>query len=181
MKSTEFLQAAIDIQAERGKQYDSLEGERSMGRTVKAFNAITGRELSEPEGWLLLQILKDVRQWQNPGAYHHDSALDGVAYAALKAEALSGDGANAKTPQDLMSSSELAPSSEFDRCDLILTPQAKWDYDALRDCLSNSKIYAFREGKILMITARRGGGGQDWMSAEFAANFVTPTRANGLA
>lgn len=89
MKSTEFLQAAIDVQAERGKQYDKPTGERSMGATVTAFNAITGRDLSEAEGWLLLQTLKDVRQWQNPGKYHHDSALDGVAYSALKAEALS--------------------------------------------------------------------------------------------
>lgn len=88
MKSTEFLQAAIDTQAERGKQYDSPEGERSMGRTVQAFNAITGRDLTEAEGWLLLQVLKDVRQWSAEG-YHHDSALDGVAYASLKAEALS--------------------------------------------------------------------------------------------
>lgn len=88
MKATEFLQAAIDTQAERGKQYDSPEGERSMGRTVQAFNAITGRDLTEAEGWLLLQVLKDVRQWQNPDKYHHDSALDGVAYASLKAEAL---------------------------------------------------------------------------------------------
>lgn len=88
MRSTEFLQAAIDVQAERGKQYDSPEGERSMGRTVQAFNAITGRDLTEADGWLFMQVLKDVRQWQNPEAYHHDSALDGVAYASLKAEAL---------------------------------------------------------------------------------------------
>lgn len=96
MKATEFLQAAIDTQAERGKQYDSPEGERSMGRTVQAFNAITGRDLTEAEGWLLLQLLKDVRQWQNPDKYHHDSALDGVAYASLKAEAL----CNAPRPID---------------------------------------------------------------------------------
>lgn len=89
MKSTEFLQAAIDVQAERGVTYDKPTGERSMGATVTAFNAITGRDLSEAEGWLLLQTLKDVRQWQNPSKYHHDSALDGVAYSALKAEALS--------------------------------------------------------------------------------------------
>lgn len=89
MKSTEFLQAAIDVQAERGVTYDTPTGERSMGATVTAFNAVTRRDLSEAEGWLLLQILKDVRQWQNPSKYHHDSALDGVAYSALKAEALS--------------------------------------------------------------------------------------------
>lgn len=91
MKSTEFLQAAIDVQAERGKQYDSPEGERSMGRTVQAFNAITGRDLTEAEGWLLLQVLKDVRQWSARG-FHYDSALDCVSFASLKGEALSTGG-----------------------------------------------------------------------------------------
>ena len=100
MKSTDFLQAAIDVQAERGKQYDQPTGERSMGRTVTAFNAITGRDLTEAEGWLLLQVLKDVRQWQNPSQYHHDSALDGVAYASLKAEALHEAGAGNKVPSE---------------------------------------------------------------------------------
>lgn len=90
LTSVGYLQAAIDVQVERGKQYDSPEGERSMGRTVHAFNAITGRDLTEAEGWLLLQVLKDVRQWQNPDKFHEDSALDCVAYAALKAEALAG-------------------------------------------------------------------------------------------
>lgn len=89
MKSTEILQAAIDIQAARAAEYDQPGGERSMGRTVQAFNAITGRDLTEAEGWLLLQVLKDVRQWSAKD-YHHDSALDGVAYSALKAEALAG-------------------------------------------------------------------------------------------
>lgn len=86
--SVDFLQAAIDVQAERGKQYDAPDGKRSMGRTVQAFNAITGRDLTESEGWLLLQVLKDVRQRQNPDKFHEDSALDGVAYSSVKAEAL---------------------------------------------------------------------------------------------
>lgn len=86
--STYFLQAAIDVQAERGKQYDISGRERSMGKTVHAFNAITGRDLTEAEGWLLIQVLKDVRQWQNPDKFHEDSALDCVAYSSLKAEAL---------------------------------------------------------------------------------------------
>lgn len=73
---------------ERGKQYDKPDGERSMARTVEAFNAITGHNLSEPDGWLLLQVLKDVRQWQTPGKAHPDSLQDCIAYAALKAEAL---------------------------------------------------------------------------------------------
>jgi hypothetical protein len=86
MNAPELLQKAADIMTERGKQYDKPEGERSMGKCVQAFNTITGQNLTEAEGWLLLQILKDVRQWQRPG-YHQDSAEDCIAYAALKAEA----------------------------------------------------------------------------------------------
>lgn len=82
----EMLNRAAEIMAERGKQYDKPNGERSMGKCVAAFNIITGQDLSEAEGWLLLQLLKDVRQWQQPG-YHADSAEDCIAYAALKAEA----------------------------------------------------------------------------------------------
>lgn len=89
MKSNEFLQAAIDVQKERGAQYDKPSGERSMGATVAAFNCITGFTLEESDGWMLLSILKLVRQSQNPEKYHHDSALDFVAYASLYAEAAS--------------------------------------------------------------------------------------------
>lgn len=89
MKSTEFLQAAIDVQAERGKQYDKPSGERSMAATVSAFNCITGSTIEESDGWMFLGLLKLVRQSQNPEQYHHDSALDFVAYASLYAEAAS--------------------------------------------------------------------------------------------
>lgn len=89
MKSTEFLQAAMDVQAERGKQYDKPSGERSMAATISAFNCITGSMLEESDGWMFLALLKLVRQSQNPEQYHHDSALDFVAYASLYAEAAS--------------------------------------------------------------------------------------------
>ena len=82
-----FLHRAADLMAERGKQYDQPDGERSMAKTVEAFYNITGKRLTEAEGWLFMQILKDVRQWQKP-TYHADSAEDCVAYSALKAEAL---------------------------------------------------------------------------------------------
>lgn len=87
-----LLTRAAELMAERGKQYDKPEGERSMGKAVAAFNAITGRAITEAEGWLLLQVLKDVRLWQRPG-YHADSAEDCVAYGALKAEAKSREAA----------------------------------------------------------------------------------------
>ena len=82
----QLLSKAAAIMEERGKQYDKPDGERSMGKCVDAFNIVTGNSLTEAEGWLLLQILKDVRLFQKPG-YHQDSAEDCIAYAALKAEA----------------------------------------------------------------------------------------------
>lgn len=85
----DMLRAAAKHMEDRASTYDQKGGERSMQRTVAAFNCITGRDLTESEGWLLMQLLKDVRQWQRPGEFHQDSAEDCIAYAALKAEALS--------------------------------------------------------------------------------------------
>ena len=88
MKTTasQILNKAATIMDQRAKQYDQPEGERSMGRTVAAFNMILGRQaITESEGWLLMQILKDVRDRQRT-VPHADSLEDGVAYAALKAE-----------------------------------------------------------------------------------------------
>ena len=85
----DILSAAAKHMADRAKTYDKPGGERSMGKTVEAFNAITGRDLQESEGWLLMQILKDVRDRQRAEP-HVDSLEDGVAYAALKAEARMG-------------------------------------------------------------------------------------------
>jgi len=83
----DFLNKANELMAQRGRTYDQPTGERSMGKTVIAFNAITGQSLTEAEGWLLLQLLKDARQWSRK-EYHPDSAEDGVSFSALKAEAL---------------------------------------------------------------------------------------------
>ena len=87
-KASELLGRAARHMHERAATYDTLDGERSMGKAVTAFNAITGHTLSESEGWLLLQVLKDVRLFTR-SEYHADSAEDCIAYAALKAEAKS--------------------------------------------------------------------------------------------
>ena len=47
--------------------------------------------LTESEGWLLLQVLKDVRDRQRTTP-HRDSLEDAIAYAALKAEARLAEG-----------------------------------------------------------------------------------------
>lgn len=86
LTSADILARAQALQEERAEQYDSPGGERSMGKTVAAFNIIAGRHLTESEGWLLLQILKDVRD-RTTFKPHRESLEDCVSYAALKAEA----------------------------------------------------------------------------------------------
>jgi len=71
---------------DRAATYDEPQGERSMGKTVQAFNAITGRDLAEHEGWLLMALLKMVRSEARKDP-HPDSIEDLVAYGALYGEA----------------------------------------------------------------------------------------------
>lgn len=80
-----LLAAARGHLLDRAATYDKPEGERSMAATVAAFNAQTGRDLAESEGWLLMVNLKIVRDRQRPAA-HRDSCEDLVAYGALYGE-----------------------------------------------------------------------------------------------
>ena len=85
----DVLAAAAKHMADRAATYDKPDGgERSMDATVRAFNAVSGKNLSESEGWLLLACLKAVRLFQRPG-YHEDSGQDLCAYTALLAESKS--------------------------------------------------------------------------------------------
>ncbi len=86
MNALDILNTAAAHMQARAATYDKPEGERSMGKAVQAFNAITGRDLTEQEGWTLLAILKFVRFYQNPSVPHQDSLEDLVAYAALLGE-----------------------------------------------------------------------------------------------
>ena len=79
-----MLTAALGHMEDRAKTYDAPGGERSMGKTVAAFNVITGLVLTEEQGWLFMEILKQVRSQQ--GDYRADNYADMVAYAALRGE-----------------------------------------------------------------------------------------------
>ena len=79
-----MLTAALGHMEDRAKTYDAPGGERSMGKTVAAFNIITGLGLTEEQGWLFMEILKQVRSQQ--GNYRADNYEDMVAYAALRGE-----------------------------------------------------------------------------------------------
>ena len=80
----DFLGAALNHLGDRASTYDNPTGERSMGRTVEAFNAITGHKLTEEQGYLFMCLLKQVRSQQ--GKYKSDSYEDGAAYFALMGE-----------------------------------------------------------------------------------------------
>lgn len=87
------LREAAATVEQRGIERDTGGGEqpqeRSMARTVAAFNALTGRDLSEREGWLFMQILKASRAIASAAncRYNEDDYLDGAAYVALASEA----------------------------------------------------------------------------------------------
>jgi hypothetical protein len=85
-KAQDLLHRAASLMDERGKQYDQRSGERSMQATVTAFNAISGYCLTEADGFLLMAILKMVRD-QSREMPHRDSIDDLVAYASLYGEA----------------------------------------------------------------------------------------------
>lgn len=88
MKAIDLLEQGKSIMQQRGVEYEAdSEQERSFGSVAVAFNAITGKDLTAAEVALLLQILKDVRQWSQD-RLHEDSVIDCVNYAALKGEEL---------------------------------------------------------------------------------------------
>ena len=60
MSAIELLEKAAGHLKDRAETYDKPDGERSIGATVAAFNAVTGDGLmnSEERGWLFMSILK---------------------------------------------------------------------------------------------------------------------------
>lgn len=85
VQARDVLLAGVNHMQDRAATYDRPAGERSMAATVAAFNAITGKDLSEEQGWLLMVLLKAVRS--QAGQFKLDNYEDGAAYFALMAEA----------------------------------------------------------------------------------------------
>lgn len=85
MNAAEILMQGIEEMGDRAKTYDAPQGERSMGKTVEMFKALTGVEMSEEQGWKFMVCLKLVRSEQ--GAHRADNFVDGAAYFGLAGEA----------------------------------------------------------------------------------------------
>ena len=87
MNAAQLLGAAAACLQQRGVQYDSPEGERSMGKVIAMYRILTGNSVidTEEKGYLFMAILKLVRSQQ--GELSADSYVDGAAYFALAGEA----------------------------------------------------------------------------------------------
>ena len=73
---------------DRAAARDQPGGERSMRRTVDAFNALTGNKLSERDGWMFMVALKMARACTTPTGLADDYE-DLAAYAGLAGECAS--------------------------------------------------------------------------------------------
>lgn len=84
MLAQNILMDAHEAIAGRAAERDQPTGERSMLRCVNAFNAMTGHNLSEHDGWIFMVALKTARAYG--GRFNSDDYIDGSAYMALAGE-----------------------------------------------------------------------------------------------
>ena len=79
MKADDILRAGLDTLVQRGVKRDQPDGERSMPRIVRVFEAITGIRLTEREGLLFMVSMKLVREGR--GAPDADDYIESSAIA----------------------------------------------------------------------------------------------------
>lgn len=79
----DILNRAVADIGDRAAERDT-EAEKSMPRTVKAFNAMFNKDLTVVQGWQFMELLKMARSVG--GNVREDDYRDGAAYAALAGE-----------------------------------------------------------------------------------------------
>lgn len=85
ISASSILKDAGQTLAQRGVDYDSRGGERSMAHAVQIFNAIVCRDaMTEEEGWIFMLALKQARMMR--GKAKLDTYVDLSAYASLLGE-----------------------------------------------------------------------------------------------
>lgn len=83
MNAVDILNEAAATIGNRAAERD-MPQERSMRRTVEAFNALTGHKLSERDGWLFMVVLKAARA--TAGNHKLDDYVDLCGYGSLAGE-----------------------------------------------------------------------------------------------
>ena len=84
LSAADFLRAGLGHMEDRAATYDQPSGERSMSKTVAAFNALNGTALTAEQGWQFMALLKIARATQ--GDFRADNYEDLAAYAGLMGE-----------------------------------------------------------------------------------------------
>lgn len=79
----ELLNSCVKEMNERAISRDTA-NERSMGSTVKAFNQMFNKDLTEEQGWHFMVLLKMSRS--KGGEVRKDDYVDQAAYSALAGE-----------------------------------------------------------------------------------------------
>jgi hypothetical protein len=141
MKADQILRAGLDTLVQRGVKRDQPDGERSMPRIVRVFEAITGIRLTEREGLLFMVSMKLVREGR--GAPDADDYIDLANYVALCGEAA------------------LATGKESLQVEPAATAHAELQ-DLLRqryEQLGTASVYGLPDGTLRYRTFCRGCGG----------------------
>ncbi len=164
MNAIELLEKAAVHLKDRALSYDKS-GERSIGATVQAFNAITGDGLmnSAERGWLFMAILKMVRSQQ--GNYKADNYEDLAAYSALMGEAACEERHGGWTPEAI-NEAAFKPGCEYTLDDVIGDAELSyWTRWVAVD--SGGEVYEYSERPVLdsrsPAWAQRGGMA-DWVT-----------------
>jgi hypothetical protein len=141
VKADAILRAGLDTLVARGVKRDQPDGERSMPRIVRVFEAITGIRLTEREGLLFMVSMKLVREGR--GAPDADDYIDLANYVALCGEAA------------------LATGKESLQVEPAATAHAELQ-DLLRqryEQLGTASVYGLPDGTLRYRTFCRGCGG----------------------
>ena len=81
--ANELLGTALEVLESRGSSRDNGR-ERSMKKTVEAFNIMYDKDLTVEEGWMFMVLLKVSRS--TAGVLNTDDYIDGAGYFSLAGE-----------------------------------------------------------------------------------------------
>lgn len=84
ISAPKILEESKSTLTQRGVDYDSKGGERSMAHAVEIFTTVTGIKMSERDGWLFMIALKLARERQ--GKPKLDTYVDLGGYSGLLGE-----------------------------------------------------------------------------------------------
>lgn len=84
---TKILEQAVTEIGGRATLYDQPDGEESMPKVIRMFNALYQTNLTVEQGWMLMVLLKAVRSAN--GDFKLDNYVDLAAYAAFAGKAAS--------------------------------------------------------------------------------------------